>query len=224
MTESRPRIRIVIADDHPIFRDGLRRLLEVDGRFEVVGEASDGREAVDRVTALAPDILILDLAMPRCSGLRALERLAELHSPVRTVVLTAVTESFETARALRLGARGLILKVSAAQLLFTGLVAVMDGELWVERDQFGGPPAPGPQGRTPPAETLTPRELQVIAAVVDGASNPEIALELEVSEHTIRHHLRSIFDKIGVSTRLELALYAVHHGLVERLSDGADGT
>jgi two-component system, NarL family, nitrate/nitrite response regulator NarL len=224
MAEPGPKIRVVIADDHPIFRDGLRRLLEADGRFAVVGEASDGREAVAQAAALRPDVLLLDLAMPRSSGLRALAELAEAGSPTRTVLLTAAIEPAETRRALRLGARGVILKDSATQLLFTCLQAVMDGKLWIGQEPASVVLEHFRSSDTdpPPALTLTPRELQVVAAVVGGASNKEVARQFNVTEQTVKNHLLSIFDKVGVSNRLELALYTAHHRLLDALSDDED--
>jgi DNA-binding NarL/FixJ family response regulator len=222
MSEPRPPIRIVIADDHPLVRDGLRKLLEGQSGFRVIGEAADGIEALERAKALEPDVLLLDLAMPRMNGLEVLSALADSTTSVRTVLLTAAIEGEETVRALRLGARGVVLKESATEQLYLCIRAVMRGEFWVGREHVGdllqalrqlerasSPP--------PPAATLTARERQIIAAVVEGASNRDIGKMIGVSEQTVKNRLSSIFDKLGVSSRLELALYAVHHGL---LADG----
>jgi len=225
MSESSPRIRIVIADDHPIFREGLRRLLEIEPGFTVVGEASDGREAVERAAALKPDILLLDLAMPRAGGLEALRLLAETKSEVRTVLLTAGIEREETIQALQLGARGVILKESATQLLYRCIRAVVNGEYWVGHERLfdlvqtlrvvGRDPDTSP----PPASRLTRRELDIVSAIVEGAANKDIGRQFGLSEQTVKNHLSNIFDKLGVSNRLELALYAVHHKLLARASD-----
>ena len=221
MAERNPTIRIVIADDHPIFREGLRHLLEADPAFEVVGEAGDGDQAVAQVASLRPDILLLDLAMPRANGLQALQQLVDLGFPVRAVMLTAAIDSADTVRALQLGARGVVLKESATQLLFKCLHAVMSGEYWVGHERVqdivahlrrAGREA---QGGTKPAAMLTRRELQIVAAIVEGASNKDIGQQFGLSEQTVKNHLSHIFDKIGVSNRLELALYAVHHKLLE---------
>jgi DNA-binding NarL/FixJ family response regulator len=222
MSEPRPPIRIVIADDHPLVRDGLRKLLEGQSGFRVIGEAADGIEALERAKALEPDVLLLDLAMPRMNGLEVLSALADSTTSVRTVLLTAAIEGEETVRALRLGARGVVLKESATEQLYLCIRAVMRGEFWVGREHVGdllqalrqlerasSPP--------PPAATLTARERQIIAAVVEGASNRDIGKMIGVSEQTVKNRLSSVFDKLGVSSRLELALYAVHHGL---LADG----
>jgi two-component system, NarL family, nitrate/nitrite response regulator NarL len=221
MPERHGRIRIVIADDHPIFRDGLRRLLEADPRFEVLGEAGDGHEAVEQAAKLRPDLLLLDLAMPRANGLQALQELIELGIPVRPVLLTAAIESSESIKALRLGAGGVILKESATQLLYKCLLAVMSGEYWVGHERVqdivqhlrAADRQAEPAAR--PATMLTRRELQIVAAIVDGASNKDIGQQFGLSEQTVKNHLSHIFDKLGVSNRLELALYAVHHKLLD---------
>lgn len=217
-------IRIVIADDHPIFRDGLRRLLAVEPDFEVVGEAADGREAVERVVALRPDVLLLDLAMPGSGGLETLRELARGQAEVRSVILTASIEREDALEAVRLGARGVVLKTAATPLLYKCIRAVVAGEYWIGHERVQDLVTSlraftdSQSGGRPPAATLTRREIQVALAVLDGASNREIAQKLGLGEQTVKNHLSNIFDKLGVSSRLELALYAVHH----RLAGGED--
>ena len=214
-------VRIVIADDHHLVREGLRRLLELQADFTVVGEAADGLEALERVKALKPDVLLLDVAMPRMNGLEVLRALAEASTTARIVLLTASIDGEETAQALRLGARGVVLMESAVEQLYLCLHAVMKGEFWIGHERLGDllqalmqvDRASSPEAR--PASTLTPRERQVVAAVADGASNKDIGKAFGLSEQTVKNHLSNIFDKLGVSTRLELALYAVHHRLSE---------
>jgi two-component system, NarL family, nitrate/nitrite response regulator NarL len=222
MPDRKETIRIVIADDHPIFRDGLRRLLEANPRFEVIGEAGDGDEAVAQVAKLRPDILLLDLAMPRANGLKALQELSELGIRVRPVLLTAEIDPDETISALQFGARGVILKESATQLLYRCLEAVMAGAFWVGHDRVHDIVqhlrAAKREADAPatPAQMLTPRELQIVAAIVEGATNKDIGQQFNLSEQTVKNHLSHIFDKVGVSNRLELALYAVHNKLLQQ--------
>jgi two-component system, NarL family, nitrate/nitrite response regulator NarL len=225
MTEATEAIRIVIADDHPIVRDGLRKLLEGEPGFEVVGMAADGQEAVHLTLKRKPHILLLDLAMPRMAGFDVLRELQQQKAfQVRPVVLTAGIEQGRTLEALKLGARGIVLKESATELLFKAIRCVMGGEYWIGREGVHSliaaltQPEVRPEPATPPAPAyrITPRERDIVAAIVAGLSNKEIAQRYSLSEQTVKHHLSNVFDKLGVSTRLELALLAVEHRLVER--------
>jgi DNA-binding NarL/FixJ family response regulator len=222
-------VRIVIADDHPIFRDGLRRLLEAEPDLKVMGEASDGAEAVKLARQLKPDILLLDLAMPKHPGLEALRDLSTgagaagaggNSTPVRVILLTAAAEKGQIVEALQLGARGVVLKDSATQLLLKAIHTVMSGEYWVGRESVSNlvqylrtlMQSSSDEARQRKFG-LTPRELEIVSAVVAGYSNKEIAEYFKISEDTVKHHLSNIFDKLGVSTRLELALFAVNQSL-----------
>src|ERR1700685_2433685 len=214
--------RILIADDHPIFRDGLRRLLETEPDLKVIGEACDGAEAVRLAKQLKPDILLLDLAMPRHPGLEALREMssASNQNAVRGILLTAAGEKNQIVEALQQGARGVVLKDSATQLLLKAIHTVMAGEYWVGRESVSNlvqylrtlVQSSGEEARQKKFG-LTPRELEIVAAVVAGYSNKETAEYFKISEDTVKHHLSNIFDKLGVSTRLELALFAVNQSL-----------
>ena len=211
-------VRIVLVDDHPMFRDGLRKLLESDTGFCVCGEAGDVAAAVAAVTELTPDIVLLDMAMPDASGLEVLRLLGYESLATRVLVLTASIGRGEGVQALQLGAQGLILKAAASQLLFEAIRTVMDGGFWL-----GDAPLPdlesclrellAQSGTDVNALNLTPREREILAALVDESSNRDIAVKFGISEITVKHHLNSIFDKCGTSNRVELVLFALRHGL-----------
>jgi DNA-binding NarL/FixJ family response regulator len=201
-------IRILIADDHTIFRAGVRSLLSAEPDFAVVGEAGSAAEAVEMCRSLRPDVLLLDVAMPDASGVEALGDLAAADCPVRTILLTAGIESTEIVKALRLGAAGVVLKASPPEVLVKSIRSVMAGEILGPDLETAAPPSPARFG-------LTPRQLEITSAVVSGFSNKEIAKRFALSEDTVKHHLTNIFDKVGASNRLELALFAVHHRVLE---------
>jgi two-component system nitrate/nitrite response regulator NarL len=210
---------VVIADDHAVVRLGVRALLATAQEFTVVGEAADGEMTVDIVRGLRPDILILDLAMPKLPGLAALRALTEEVGLLRPVLLTGDVTSRQILEALQLGARGVVLKEEVSGGLLDALRTIVEGRYWVG----GKPVANLVQAITslmaesgPPPNTfgLTAREFDMIAAVVEGCSNKEIARRHSLSEETVKRHLTNVFDKTGVSSRLELAMFAVHHRLI----------
>lgn len=204
-------IRILIADDHAIFRDGLCRLLATHDDFVVVAEAGDGKQAVSLTREHKPDILLLDLAMPQVPGMEVLRELAHDGPSVHTILLTATIHPAEVAQALRLGARGVVLKASAPELLLTSIRSVFDGVCWVGSEAFADWAQFGDRPRN--KSELTPREVEIISEIKAGSSNREIALTLSISEETVKRHLSNIFEKLGVSSRLELAILAGRHDL-----------
>jgi DNA-binding NarL/FixJ family response regulator len=205
-------VRILIADDHPIFREGLRKLLEVEPRYSVVGEAVDGDQAATLVHQLKPDLLLLDLSMPRVTGLDALRELARTGAAVRVVLLTAGGDRREIVQAVKLGAHGVVLKEAATALLFKCIDAVMAGEYWLGRDNASHllRSVPADTAAHAPSDPLSAREREIVSAIAQGATNRAIGKQLGVSERTIETHVTEIFAKLGVSNRLELALYAVN--------------
>ena len=220
--EKEPRtVRIAIADDHALFRDGLRMLLESEKGFDIVGEAADGEQAVKLAKRTRPDILLLDWTMPRLRGIDVLQELAGFSKLIRIILLTAAIDNKQILAALKLGARGVVLKESATEVLLKSIRAVLADQYWIGREQVGDLVkvlrSLAPSYRDQPSERsfdLTPREREIVAAVVEGYSNKEIAQKFSLSEDTIKHHLTNIFNKTGVSTRLELAVAAIHHELV----------
>jgi two-component system nitrate/nitrite response regulator NarL len=220
MTKGRQPIRILVADDHAIFRDGLRKLLADAGDVSIVGEASNGNECMKMLTKLKPDILLLDLRMPEKDGLAVLEEVNFDSLPTRVIVLTAAEDDRDVVRAMRLGARGVVLKQSASDLLVKSIRKVADGEIWLDNrmtaeviDAFKKS-AEGGQRREKPL--LSEREKEIVQLVAQGFRNREIGEKLFISEQTVKNHLHNIFDKLGVSDRLELALYAIHHRLIDQ--------
>ena len=221
---SRIKIKILIADDHAVFRDGLRKLLDSEEEITIVGEAHNGAECIKKLGELKPDILLLDLRMPDKNGLAVLEEVNFDTLPTRVIVLTAAEDDRDVVRAMRLGARGVVLKESAIDLLVKSIHRVHAGEIWLDShmtaeviNAFSASSKSGARSEKP---LLSDREMEVVQLVAQGFQNKEIGIKLLISEQTVKNHLHNIFDKLGVSDRLELALYAIHH----RLVDKPDGT
>lgn len=221
----RTKIRIVVADDHPIFRDGLCKLLALEEDFEVVGQAQDGQEVLDVLQQYEPDILLLDLKMPGLDGLGTLQRLQASRMRTRVIVLTASDDKNEFVQAMKLGTSGIVLKQTATDLLIKSIRKVHAGEIWLDshttaaviRQFVSAEEVPPPSQTAAPRERerspLSQREREIVALVAQGFKNKEMAEKMFISEQTVKNHLHNIFDKLGVSDRLELALYAIHNNL-----------
>jgi two-component system, NarL family, nitrate/nitrite response regulator NarL len=222
MTRNASVTRILIADDHTIFRDGLRTLFAGERQFNIAGEASGGDETLRMVELVNPDILLLDLVMPKLSGLEVLKSLADKGATVRSIILSGAADGRDIARAFELGARGLVLKESATTLLFKSIQAVMAGQYWIGQSSVATLSQSLEHYRDSAKERkqkdfgLTVREMEIARAVVSGYSNKEIANRHGISEQTVKHHITNIFDKLGVFNRLELTLFVFHHNLIEK--------
>lgn len=220
---ARGTARILIADDDPIVREILRNMLAVpESGFTVAGEARNGEETVRLARELKPDLLLLDLLMPNLPGLDALKEMTSAEFLVRTIVLTAAITKQQVLQALQLGARGVVRKDALGELL-SAIRAVLDGQYWLDGKvvpnvvQLLNDLAASTKTEAPKNDFgLTPRELEIVALVTEGCGNREIAGRLTISEETVKRHLTHIFDKVGMSTRLELALFALDHNLARR--------
>ncbi|WP_329248081.1 response regulator transcription factor [Actinoallomurus sp. NBC_01490] len=207
-------IRVLIADDHPVVRQGLRTFLGVQEDIEVVGEAADGVEAVARAEALTPDVILLDLKMPGVDGQAALEELRSRGIPSRVLVLTSVGERARVLPVVRAGASGYLYKDVDPQALVQAIRAVHDGHVLFAPEAADAMLAPDQGGKA--AVALTEREREVLTQIARGRSNREIARALVVSEKTVKTHVSNILMKLGLQDRTQAALYAVRHGLAER--------
>jgi DNA-binding NarL/FixJ family response regulator len=214
------RIKILIADDHAIFRDALRKLLDSDDEITIVGEAQNGVECIKMLGELKPDILLLDLRMPDKNGLAVFEEVNFDTLPTRVIILTAAEDDREVVRAMRLGARGLVLKESAIDLLVKSMHRVHAGEIWLDSrmtaELINALSASAESGVRSEKPLLTDREMEIVQLIALGLQNKEIGKTLLIRDQTVKNHLHHIFDKMGVSDRLELMLYAIHHRLIDK--------
>jgi DNA-binding NarL/FixJ family response regulator len=210
-------IRVLVADDHPVVRDGLVAILSTQPDIDVVGEAANGKEVIDKVAALRPDVLLLDLEMPEMDGVEALRRLQDSGSPARAIVFTAFDSDERILGAVQAGAQGYLLKGAPRDELFEAIRVVNAGGSLLQpvvtskllrRISANAAPAPT-------TEPLTPRELDVLRLMARGLQNKEIALDLVISERTVKFHVSSILQKLNAGNRTEAVTIALQQGLVE---------
>jgi DNA-binding NarL/FixJ family response regulator len=213
-------ITIMIIDDHVVIRTGLRMLIEHDQRMQVVAQAGNRIEALERAAGTRPDVIILDLVLGEEDGLSFLPELCQASPNSRVLVLTGVQSPDAHRRAIRRGALGIVLKEHAAEQLLKAIMKVHEGEVWIERSMMGSmiqelnkPTQVDPE--VTKIKSLTDREREVIALVGEGLKNKQVGERLFISETTVTHHLSSVFDKLDVSDRLELIIYAFRHGLAK---------
>jgi two-component system nitrate/nitrite response regulator NarL len=216
-----PPIKILLVDDHVVVREGLRMLIENNPDMKVVGEAARCEEAIESASRAMPDVVLLDLDLGGGSGLDIIPQLVALHENVRVLILTGVRDTELHRRAIRLGAVGIIMKDQAGEVLAKAIRRVHAGEVWIDRgttavlfqEMRRGADSRRLDTEAARIDSLSPREREVVALIAQGFGTARIAKDLFISEKTVRNHLASIFDKLMVSDRLELAIYAVRHGI-----------
>lgn len=212
-------VRIVLVDDHSLFRSGIRMLLGREAGFEVVGEAGDASEGIKAVARLAPDVVLLDLNMPGMSGAEAARILAEETPDARVLMLTVSEDAEDLFAALRAGACGYLLKNIEAEALIAAIRSAASGESVISPRMMGKllsgvrAEAPAPAREVPETERLTPREGEILGLIARGKSNKEIARALEVAESTVKIHVQNLLRKLGLASRVQAAVYAVERGL-----------
>ncbi len=205
------RISIIIAEDHRIVRDGIRGLLELESDLQVLGEATNAEQAITLCLQQPPDVLLLDFALSGHDGLDVMRRLRASDALPPTVILTAAIEERQVIAALDLGLKGLVMKYESTDVLLRSIRAVYEGEYWIQRPILA---EWAKQARRRNDADLTAREEEVVQLVVAGAPNREIATRLNVSVATVKRHLTNIFEKLGVTSRLELAVFAMNNRLI----------
>lgn len=210
-------IRVLVVDDHPVVRSGLIGMLDIEDDLEIVGEAGDGEEAVARVAELAPDVVLMDLRMPRLDGAGATARIVASHPSSRVLVLTTYDSDADIVRAVEAGATGYLLKDTPRTVLVDAVRAAARGETVL------APPVAArlvSRLRAPTPEALTPREVQVLSLVARGLSNGEIGRELLIGEATVKTHLLRAFAKLGVDDRTRAVTVAMERGILPSPSAG----
>ena len=209
-------IRILVADDHLIIRQGLRLILETQEGFEMVGEAADGAEAVRLCVELHPDVVLMDLRMPGMDGLSAIERLRSEQPGIAVVILTTFNEDDLMMRGLRLGAKGYLLKDTNREALFNTIRAASRGETLLRPEIMARVMAHGSGSGSPasPQTDLTERELEVLRGVAQGERSKEIAFRLGITERTVKAHLASIYNRLGVDSRAAAIAVASQKGIL----------
>ncbi|MFI0820330.1 response regulator [Streptomyces sp. NPDC021098] len=218
--------RVVVADDQTVVREGIVMLLGLLPGIEVVGSAGDGEEALRLVAELAPDVVLMDLRMPRCDGVEATRRICAEHPGTRVVVLTTYADDDSLFPALRAGARGYLTKDADADEIVRAVAGVMSGDAGlspkVQRrllDRFADRDEPRPEPTGPLPDGLTPREAEVLALVAEGLSNPEIARRLTIAPATVKTHINNLFAKTAVRDRAQAVRYAYRHGIAAPRGD-----
>ncbi len=217
-------IRVFIADAHPIVLEGLKGILNQRPGIEVIGEASDGMEAIDKIIENRPDVVLLDLKMPRVDGFTILRSIQTRASQIRVILFTSTENKEDLVEAMKLGCAGILHKDASVNMIEKSIQKVHQGEIWLDSNttaavfrsfvspgEFSPPNLNGKVTRE--RAQLSQREREIIILIAQGYKNKEIAEKMFITEQTVKNHLHNVFDKLGVSDRLELALYAIHNSL-----------
>ena len=210
-------IKILIADDHSMVREGIKQLLELDPEFKVIGQARDGKECLDLLEECTPDILLLDINMPNINGLGVLEKLKAIKSKVKVLILTIHNEVEYLLKAVDIGCNGYVLKDSDSSLLKKAIISVYEGDSFIQPDLIpilNAGLVNRENGETK-LEGLTKREIEVLKLLAEGLFNKEIAYKLSISERTVKNHVSNIFKKINASDRTQAAVFAIKNYLVD---------
>ena len=215
-------IRVLIVDDHALFRRGLIQVLQFEDGIEVVGEAEDGEDAIAKAEEHAPDVLLMDVRMPRVSGIEATRRLAETMPTMKILMLTVSDEEDDLYEAIKAGATGYLLKEISIEEVADAVRAVMQGQTLISPSmaskliqEFNNLAKRADEKQQVPAPRLTDRELEVLRLVAKGMNNREIARDLFISENTVKNHVRNILEKLQLHSRMEAVVYAVREKLLE---------
>lgn len=210
-------VKIMITDDHSMIREGLKNLLELDGDIEVIAEAEDGMECLDKLESIHPDVLLLDINMPKMNGLEVLKKLKEKRSKIKVLVLTVHNETEYLMKAVDIGINGYVLKDSESSELKKAIFAIYEGETYIQPSLI---PALNSKmiekdKDEVKIDSLTRRELEVLKLLAIGMYNKEVAEKLDISERTVKNHVSNIFKKIEVTDRTQVAVFAIRNGLVD---------
>lgn len=210
-------IKVMLADDHILMREGIKKLLEFDGSIEVIEQASDGLECLQKLENINPDILLLDINMPKMNGIEVLEELKEKDSPLKVLILTVHSEVEYLVKAVDIGANGYILKDSGSEELKRAIDTVINNDTYIQPSLI-----PALNSRLinrdvdkEKLKLLTKREIEILAQVASGMFNKEIAINLDISERTVKNHISNIFKKIDVSDRTQAAVFAIRNNIVK---------
>lgn len=215
MKEKAETIQLIIVDDHKVVRSGVKALIETESGLEIIGEASDGREAVAKVKAMEPDLVLMDLVMPEMDGVEATRRITEEGMELKILILTSFSEEERIIQAIKAGASGYLIKDASPDELVRAIKDTYRGESTLDPKVAGTVLRSMQKEKDEPAEELTEREIEVLELIAKGLPNDDIANELYISERTVRSHVSNILGKLNLQNRTQAALYAVRQGIAE---------